>query len=194
MVEAQAIGRALRLGQTREVTVIRYIIDQSVEQVLFPWWAIIAANTYLKNIVEFQRRKEKLSMFAFDASMQESPFSEKLRVCFDLIWSNFIMLTSSRSSDLFCISLDLLSVVSLAIFPVLWPSSLVVIQGLLVASEPDTRTWKLVTGCEQNFLIYGVCRLMVWMRIKECKQGQIQAMKLWIASCGYGQFCSTGIT
>ena len=32
-VEAQAIGRALRLGQERHVTVIRYIMEETVEQV-----------------------------------------------------------------------------------------------------------------------------------------------------------------
>lgn len=34
MVEDQAIGRALRLGQKREVTIIRYVMDDTIEQVL----------------------------------------------------------------------------------------------------------------------------------------------------------------
>jgi putative heme degradation protein len=33
-VEEQAIGRALRLGQSREVTVIRYVMENTVEKVL----------------------------------------------------------------------------------------------------------------------------------------------------------------
>ena len=33
-VEAQAIARALRMGQTREVTVVRYVVEKTVEQVL----------------------------------------------------------------------------------------------------------------------------------------------------------------
>ena len=32
-IEEQAIGRALRLGQTRPVTVIRYIVQNTVEEV-----------------------------------------------------------------------------------------------------------------------------------------------------------------
>ncbi len=32
-IEAQAIGRALRLGQTRSVTVIRYVVQNSIEEV-----------------------------------------------------------------------------------------------------------------------------------------------------------------
>jgi hypothetical protein len=34
-VESQAIGRALRLGQEKEVTIIRYIITNTVEEVTF---------------------------------------------------------------------------------------------------------------------------------------------------------------
>ena len=34
-IEAQAIGRALRLGQTQQVTVMRYIMENTVEQVVF---------------------------------------------------------------------------------------------------------------------------------------------------------------
>ena len=33
-IEAQAIGRALRMGQTRPVTVFKYITENSVEKVL----------------------------------------------------------------------------------------------------------------------------------------------------------------
>jgi SWI/SNF-related matrix-associated actin-dependent regulator of chromatin subfamily A3 len=32
-VESQAIGRALRLGQEKQVTVVRYIMENTVEQV-----------------------------------------------------------------------------------------------------------------------------------------------------------------
>ena len=34
MVEEQAIGRALRLDQTRQVTVVRYVMNDTIEQVL----------------------------------------------------------------------------------------------------------------------------------------------------------------
>ncbi|ROV93251.1 hypothetical protein VPNG_09535 [Cytospora leucostoma] len=35
-VEEQAIARALRMGQTREVTVFRYVLQNTVEQIYFP--------------------------------------------------------------------------------------------------------------------------------------------------------------
>ncbi|KAF2228779.1 hypothetical protein EV356DRAFT_46167 [Viridothelium virens] len=65
-IEEQAIARALRLGQTREVTVIRYIVENSVE----------------KNILEFQKRKQQLSSLAFDEDQQKS-LSDKLQVWHD---------------------------------------------------------------------------------------------------------------
>lgn len=34
-VEEQAVGRAQRMGQTRQVTVVRYITEKSVEEVSF---------------------------------------------------------------------------------------------------------------------------------------------------------------
>jgi hypothetical protein len=34
-VEEQAIARAVRMGQTRKVTIIRYIVQRSVEQVRY---------------------------------------------------------------------------------------------------------------------------------------------------------------
>lgn len=36
-VESQAIGRAIRLGQERQVTVIRYIMKNTVEEVSTKW-------------------------------------------------------------------------------------------------------------------------------------------------------------
>ena len=35
-VESQAIGRALRLGQTRTVTIIRYVMERTIEEVCIP--------------------------------------------------------------------------------------------------------------------------------------------------------------
>lgn len=35
-VEEQAIARAVRMGQTREVTIIRYVVRNSVEEVSLP--------------------------------------------------------------------------------------------------------------------------------------------------------------
>ena len=36
-VESQAIGRAVRLGQGRQVTIIRYIMKNTVEEVSIKW-------------------------------------------------------------------------------------------------------------------------------------------------------------
>ena len=42
-VESQAIGRALRLGQEKEVTIVRYILMNTVEEVTFPGKAYFIA-------------------------------------------------------------------------------------------------------------------------------------------------------
>ncbi|OTB16744.1 hypothetical protein K445DRAFT_317035 [Daldinia sp. EC12] len=55
-VEEQAIARALRMGQTKEVTIFRYIMQKTVEQ----------------NIVSLQRKKKHLAKFTFDAGTQET--------------------------------------------------------------------------------------------------------------------------
>ncbi|KAI1120104.1 SNF2 family N-terminal domain-containing protein [Nemania abortiva] len=55
-VEEQAIARALRMGQTREVTIIRYSIENTVEQ----------------NIIKLQRKKKALAKAAFDTGFEDS--------------------------------------------------------------------------------------------------------------------------
>ncbi|KAI1658129.1 SNF2 family N-terminal domain-containing protein [Daldinia decipiens] len=55
-VEEQAIARALRMGQTREVTIFRYIMEKTVEQ----------------NIVSLQRKKRHIAKFTFDSETQET--------------------------------------------------------------------------------------------------------------------------
>ncbi|KAK3984615.1 SNF2 family N-terminal domain-containing protein [Cladorrhinum sp. PSN332] len=50
-VEEQAIARALRMGQTKEVTIFRYMMKNTVEQ----------------NIISLQQRKKNLARFTFDA-------------------------------------------------------------------------------------------------------------------------------
>ncbi|KAH0422711.1 SNF2 super family RAD5 protein [Colletotrichum camelliae] len=49
-VEEQAVGRALRIGQTREVTVLRYIVQGTVEQ----------------NIMHLQKKKKSVAKFMFN--------------------------------------------------------------------------------------------------------------------------------
>ncbi|EMR72008.1 putative snf2-related protein [Eutypa lata UCREL1] len=49
-VEEQAIARAVRMGQTRSVTIIRYVVKNSVEE----------------NIVNLQKRKRNLAKFTLD--------------------------------------------------------------------------------------------------------------------------------
>ncbi|KAI0599782.1 SNF2 family N-terminal domain-containing protein [Biscogniauxia sp. FL1348] len=55
-VEEQAIARALRMGQTREVTIIRYMMLNTVEQ----------------NIIALQQKKKRLAKFTFDAGTEET--------------------------------------------------------------------------------------------------------------------------
>ncbi|KAF4844799.1 putative SWI/SNF-related matrix-associated actin-dependent regulator of chromatin subfamily A member 3-like 1 [Colletotrichum siamense] len=54
-VEEQAVGRALRIGQTREVTVIRYIVQDTVEQ----------------NITQLQKKKKSAAKFMFNLGTSE---------------------------------------------------------------------------------------------------------------------------
>lgn len=49
-VEEQAVARALRMGQIREVTIFRYVMEKTVE----------------RNIIDLQQRKKKLAKFTFD--------------------------------------------------------------------------------------------------------------------------------
>uniref|UniRef100_L2GAP1 DNA repair protein rad5 n=1 Tax=Colletotrichum fructicola (strain Nara gc5) TaxID=1213859 RepID=L2GAP1_COLFN len=60
-IEEQAIGRALRIGQTREVTVVRYIVQGTVEQ----------------NIMQLQKKKKSAAKFMFNLGTSEE-LDEKL--------------------------------------------------------------------------------------------------------------------
>ncbi|KAK4096483.1 hypothetical protein N658DRAFT_569839 [Parathielavia hyrcaniae] len=55
-VEEQAVARVLRIGQTREVTVFRYVTTNTIEQ----------------SIVELQRSKSRLARFMFDTASDAS--------------------------------------------------------------------------------------------------------------------------
>ncbi|KAI2462808.1 SNF2 family N-terminal domain-containing protein [Annulohypoxylon bovei var. microspora] len=55
-VEEQAIARAVRMGQTREVTIVRYTMEKTVEQ----------------NIVNLQQKKKRLAKFTFDTETGET--------------------------------------------------------------------------------------------------------------------------
>ncbi|KAJ3548305.1 hypothetical protein NM208_g1071 [Fusarium decemcellulare] len=54
-VEQQAIGRALRIGQTRKVTIFKYVTKSTVEQ----------------NIVALQKKKSGLAKFSLDGSTED---------------------------------------------------------------------------------------------------------------------------
>ncbi|KAK4163148.1 SNF2 family N-terminal domain-containing protein [Cladorrhinum sp. PSN259] len=62
--EAQAIARAHRMGQTRPVTVIKYITEKTVET----------------NILELQKRKRLLTKFSLDDQIKDEQ-SDSLDVC-----------------------------------------------------------------------------------------------------------------
>ncbi|KAK4038402.1 SNF2 family N-terminal domain-containing protein [Parachaetomium inaequale] len=69
-VEEQAIARAVRMGQRRTVTVIRYVVKSSVEE----------------NIVSLQRRKRNLAKFTLDGASEDgaSGTLDDLRFVMDL--------------------------------------------------------------------------------------------------------------
>ncbi|CAM1509837.1 Fc.00g001720.m01.CDS01 [Cosmosporella sp. VM-42] len=69
-VEAQAIARALRMGQTREVIVIRYVMEKTVEQ----------------NILNLQEKKKRLAKFTFDRGSDDgdSGIIEDLKSVLDI--------------------------------------------------------------------------------------------------------------
>ncbi|KAI4595119.1 hypothetical protein KJ359_007094 [Pestalotiopsis sp. 9143b] len=67
-VEEQAIGRALRMGQTRTVTVFRYVMQSSIEQ----------------NIQTLQKKKRNLAKFTLDGSGTESGTLEDFKFMLDM--------------------------------------------------------------------------------------------------------------
>ncbi|KAF3808323.1 DNA repair protein RAD5B [Colletotrichum gloeosporioides] len=69
-VEEQAVARALRMGQTRQVTVIRYVVQSSVEQ----------------NILHLQKKKSSAAKFVFnlDAADELDGKLEDLKFVLDL--------------------------------------------------------------------------------------------------------------
>ncbi|KLU90623.1 hypothetical protein MAPG_10475 [Magnaporthiopsis poae ATCC 64411] len=67
-VEEQAIARAVRMGQKREVTIVRYVVKGSVE----------------KNIMDLQRRKSNLAKFTIDQADKMSGNLEDLRFVLDI--------------------------------------------------------------------------------------------------------------
>ncbi|TRX94187.1 hypothetical protein FHL15_004955 [Xylaria flabelliformis] len=67
-VEEQAIARALRMGQTREVTIIRYVVENTVEQ----------------NIINLQQKKKRLAKLTFDTGMDASDMLEDLQSVFNI--------------------------------------------------------------------------------------------------------------
>ncbi|KAK6223996.1 hypothetical protein LQW54_000142 [Pestalotiopsis sp. IQ-011] len=67
-VEEQAIGRALRLGQTRTVTVFRYVMQSSIEQ----------------NIQTLQKKKRNLAKFTLDGSGTENGTLEDFKFMLDM--------------------------------------------------------------------------------------------------------------
>jgi hypothetical protein len=65
MVEAQAVDRVYRIGQTQEVTVIRYIVPTSVEIISVPFWLFSnysVVNTHHRAQYVQQVQQEKLKI------------------------------------------------------------------------------------------------------------------------------------
>ncbi|RYP05096.1 hypothetical protein DL765_009941 [Monosporascus sp. GIB2] len=85
-VEEQAIARAVRIGQTRPVTVTRYIVKKTVEEVCnysakFDGSRVL---TSLQNILRLQQKKSALAKFTLDNEEGESGKLEDLQFILDL--------------------------------------------------------------------------------------------------------------
>jgi hypothetical protein len=74
-VEEQAVGRAVRLGQEREVTMIRYVMTQTVEEVCDPF-----IPRHFADSAEHPCDSEE------QAAASELDFGEQLKRVF--IWTN----------------------------------------------------------------------------------------------------------
>lgn len=72
-VEEQAVARAVRMGQKREVTIYRYVLQNTVEQVILsrsrtPKHLL---NTF-QNIVKLQEKKRRLAKYTLGAKSDQS--------------------------------------------------------------------------------------------------------------------------
>lgn len=90
-VEEQAIGRALRMGQTRHVTILKYITTGTVEQVCCSN-AHTRGNISIdleKNIIHLQKRKSQLAKISLDG-MGGDHSGEKVEVrLYNILWFHF---------------------------------------------------------------------------------------------------------
>jgi len=70
-IESQAIGRAVRLGQANQVTIVRYVVQNTVEQY----------------IQDMQTHKLQLAELGFDTTVEDAEEEklEKLKVCCKII-------------------------------------------------------------------------------------------------------------
>ena len=80
-VEEQAIARAVRMGQTRPVTVMRYIVRRTVEEVHDDSTNLnkVRRLPSLQNILILQQKKSTLAKFTLDSGPEEGE-SGKLEV------------------------------------------------------------------------------------------------------------------
>ena len=76
-MEEQAIARAVRMGQRRTVTIYRYVVDKSVENVSGVMFQRACREnlTGFQNIVNMQRRKRNLAKYTLDAASGEGSCS-----------------------------------------------------------------------------------------------------------------------
>ena len=72
-IESQAIGRAIRLGQQKQVTVIRYVMQNTVEQVGVSriTYTLTVELTFWQIIQSRQTHKLQLAELGFDAADEE---------------------------------------------------------------------------------------------------------------------------
>lgn len=69
-IESQAIGRALRLGQTAQVVVVRYIMNETVEQVQNAHPAIFQYKLTGHRVMSCLGKERSSSLRAVDSKMR----------------------------------------------------------------------------------------------------------------------------
>jgi SWI/SNF-related matrix-associated actin-dependent regulator of chromatin subfamily A3 len=86
-VESQAIGRVLRLGQEKEVTIVRYITRNTVEEVMSPTIGALKlpSHTQFQYVQSRQSRKLQFATVGWgqrgEEENQEEQEMKKILVC-----------------------------------------------------------------------------------------------------------------
>lgn len=101
-VEEQALARIHRMGQTKEVTTVRFFMEQSFEQVRLPISFQLKSNV-IQHVLEMQSKKKSLAklLLSSDRKNESEQSLEKLRVSDGI----FVLLTCLHANR--CVAFSL---------------------------------------------------------------------------------------